>query len=1011
MSDELDHPMGDPDTSGSFPSENPSWHRLLTDGHNAACRGPESLFSDATTTQAQEEEEEDELLRVIQHGSIGNYDSGNFSFSESSNKGQQPVPSSPGGQQELHQRFVQLNTELYQAKTELLTYKYKWNEIRNEVELQWNKKCQRVVDEKVALQQEVDDLKQQLQAAVCTFGGNERGLEIYKLRSELDQIRIQLDCKDRANGILKEKIAELYCDKENLSLEARKLEKMLLEVRSELSSVKASEAWFRNELHVCQNINTNLREANLSFDNRLSLEKAHGERLKVELQQVIRSAEQVERKAIAEKSSLLARLETIEASSRLEKVSDLIAQEHVCKHNDAAEKIQSLLDLNKNHERENNHLRTNVELLRNTLSNQEALIQSYKNREADSRRQVTTLEADIRNLKDDKQRMAEQNTELHETIARNSFTKRDLDVSIGHLRAQLKVLSINFENTRRALGVKEFELGQLRQELVRINDHCRDLEDHRMELEQSLKVSESHARTMYEQLLENFHRIQSRNLDLELKLGQYAEHDEKFRKSEELVQRLRQEISDLQEKVVQDEEAGLNVSSSSSSAEGSTCASSSDSEGGSAKVCPKHGNPIPEDDTKELKILLKVIENEHRQKLKRYELNNRTLFKKVKEHSRARKVAEQQVEALEKDMSKMSSLKCEMAGLREKNMLLESDLEAMAGECHQLKGEKARLMVAMESNCLLKMDDDVWSAFKRIFADLRDKQVTDKENKRLKELLHISERKVDQLEQELRHALAVSEEKNAVIESLRLSNELQRLEADEIRSELTVKGIQLDDSARTIADLSAERGSMQSSLHEQQMNEQKLRKEVDFLLQQLQVRDVQLETAQERLRLFEESERILADSRQRFFDDLQALRDQILAERQEKQELRDEVAALRVGMVQLMEGSDKNFHSVSQPESVHLSSSASEGSAAVMGATAASATYDEQALKALVEDCTRQRSGSAIQPLQECVASLRSEMNRLNAVVRQNGAQRYNNHVVSLMEELQDATNGTYNAR
>lgn len=107
----------------------------------------------------------------------------------------------------------------------------------------------------------------------------------------------------------------------------------------------------------------------------------------------------------------------------------------------------------------------------------------------------------------------------------------------------------------------------------------------------------------------------------------------------------------------------------------------------------------------------------------------------------------------------------------------------------------------------------------------------------------------------------------------------------------------------------------------------------------------------------------------------------------------------------------QNFHSVSQPESVHLSSSASEGSAAVMGATAASATYDEQALKALVEDCTRQRSGSAIQPLQECVASLRSEMNRLNAVVRQNGAQRYNNHVVSLMEELQDATNGTYNAR
>lgn len=63
-----------------------------------------------------------------------------------------------------------------------------------------------------------------------------------------------------------------------------------------------------------------------------------------------------------------------------------------------------------------------------------------------------------------------------------------------------------------------------------------------------------------------------------------------------------------------------------------------------------------------------------------------------------------------------------------------------------------------------------------------------------------------------------------------------------------------------------------------------------------------------------------------------------------------------------------------------------------------------------MEDCSRQQDSSAVQPLQECVASLRSEMNRLNAVVRQNGAQRYH-HVVSLMEELQDATNGTYNAR
>lgn len=97
----------------------------------------------------------------------------------------------------------------------------------------------------------------------------------------------------------------------------------------------------------------------------------------------------------------------------------------------------------------------------------------------------------------------------------------------------------------------------------------------------------------------------------------------------------------------------------------------------------------------------------------------------------------------------------------------------------------------------------------------------------------------------------------------------------------------------------------------------------------------------------------------------------------------------------------QNFHSVSQPDSVNVSSDASSVSSKAM------LSLDERALKALLEDCSRR--SSAMRPLQECVAALRAEMNNLNAAVRQNGAQRY--HVASLMEELQDATNGTYNAR
>ncbi|XP_055625152.1 uncharacterized protein LOC129767906 [Toxorhynchites rutilus septentrionalis] len=1007
--------------AGVSPARGSTWHnKLLLNSRNSTpyrkiMDDSESLLSGATESYAVDlsltTEQHDVPSRGLGNESYTNYDSGNFSFSDCSKA--KPMGTSSGGL-ELHQRFVQLNTELYQTKTELLTYKYKWNEIRHEVELEWNKKYQRVVDDSISLQQELEDFRNQLQQAVeINHSSNERenNLEKLSLQSKLDQLQIQLDCKDRANGFLKKKIAEQYCDKENLSLELRKLEKLLAEATNEVESTKSSASWFRNELHGCQNVIAKLKENNVLLESKVASEKANCDRLKAQMHQVICSAEEVERKASREKEELLDKLRLIEASNCIEIIPAVVIEEYTLKLRAASDRITNLTSANKNYELEIDQLQSTVQMLKNTITNHELLLQTFRSKESEMLSTIQSLKEQNSRLGADKDKALAENSELHTAIAREGCAKRDLDVSIDHLRAQLKVLSINFENTRRTLGVKEFALEKLQREYHDLRERShQQLERCRGDLEAALKMNESSAANRYDQLLENFTKIQSTNLNLEVKLGQYAEDNEKFRKSEEVVHKLRQDIAELQKKLEEDVTSSNRMSPSVSGSSKSLQKS-----GKSSGKCPKHGNVIPEDDTKELKILLKVIESETRHKLKRYELNNRTLLRKVKEHCRARKMAEHQVQTMENDVQKMTSLQCELARFRERNLLLEADLEKAIEECQQLKGEKTRLMLVLQGNCLLTADENIWASFQRIFADLRDKQFVHKENGRLRELLKISESKIQQLEEELRRSLSSSDDKSTVIENLKLTTEMHRVETDEVRSMLKLKSAQLEDSQKMVDDLSCERNSLQDSIGSQQLSETKLKEEIDCLRTLLQVSEIQLDTASERVKLFEESERILTESRQRFFDEIQTLRDEIIAEKQEKYELQEMVRALKANMMEMVECSLKTIQSSSQPDSTNSATSCLGSESGEQSAVCAPSiehrpptSIDEAALRTLIEECSRPRHYS-LRPLQECVASLRAEMSNLNAVVRHNGQQR--NHVISLMEELQDATNGTYNSR
>ncbi|XP_055533816.1 protein Daple-like [Wyeomyia smithii] len=996
--------------------ENPTWHNLLAPSNGnlgektpqqGDCSASESLLSTASTEIFGDPSGQADILNSLRLESAVNYDSGNFSFSESS-KGKTAI--GPNGQ-DLHQRFVQLNTELYHAKTELLTYKYKWNEIRHEVELQWNKKYQRIEDEKIALEQQIEELREQLQKVINLNGSSEVSsyfLEVANFKTDFDQLKLQLDCKDQANHILKKQLAEQYCDKERQSIEARKLEKVLLEVRNELASARKAEEWFRNELHACQNSNAKLRENILLLENKAMQYKNRNYQLKFDLQQAALVKEDVQRSALNEKKELLSKLKYFESCNKLENRPFVVFCDYDVKLKEANDKIIALTEASKNYDHEKEQLVFSIKVLNNTLSNQDILAQTYKTKEAQATSTIAALQGKISRLNAENKQLQYKNDKLQAAIARHGYTNRDLDVSIGHLRAQLKVLSINFESTRQALSVKECEVKNSQQEKHALQERYQhQLEACRTDLEARLKMSQSQAAKRYELLLDNFRKIQSKNLDLEIKLGHYTDHSEKFQKSEKLVKQLKQDIEELQDKVVQDAQA---VVAKMTPKEGRTVKKS---------ICAKHGFPIPEDDSKNLKILLKVIESEHRHKLKRYELNNRTLLKKVKEHNHARKLAEQKVESLQRDVASIHSLQCDFARLREKNLLLEADLESSRQECSVLQNDKCGLLDTLENNCLLKADEDIWSSIRRISAELRDWQHVRKENQRLKELLRVSESKINQLEEELKVSLSSLEEKSTVIEKLKLATELQLAESGEIRSALTVKSIQLEDTHRVIDDLSSERNSLQDTLGGKQLNEEKLLEEINSLHKQLKLRDVQLETACKRINLYEESEKTLIQSMHKFFKNLQILREEIVAEKQEKQELQVTVRLLKESLNQFGLREVKNCQTNSQPDSTNTSIPSLDSSQGnqqqserpdllqLNSSALVDVGFNEETLQTLLAECYHR--DHSLRPLQESIASLRTEMNNLNAIVWQSGNLRY--PAISLMEELQDATNGAYNCR
>uniref|UniRef100_A0A182QS39 Uncharacterized protein n=1 Tax=Anopheles farauti TaxID=69004 RepID=A0A182QS39_9DIPT len=863
-----------------------TWHQMLL--HPSPSSSQLSYVSEIQTDAgSQPSTPMQQPLRFAVFGdpdeSATNYDSGNFSLSESGGK-EKLVHGSVGASGDMHSRFVQLNTELYQTKTELLTYKYKWNEIRNEIELGLTKKIDKLLDEKSEIESELESLRQEI-ARLSAQPYDPNGRELVRIRTELDGVKIQLTCKEKANECLKQTIVEQHIEKENLALKVKALEHQLHEGRSEITTVKATESWFKDELHRCQNENAKLKESYASLEQLLIRERKEKEAL-------VEAARSQALRLRAEKDDLLRTMNDANLQRAKNTVELRAEQQPITSPTaDQLPRNQELELMQKNDflENQNAELHTVLSQLQDSFQRQRQQLESLNNKEKETLKDMSRLRGQHGN---DQKKIES----LTAQLAREWFTKRQIDVSVEKLKAQVKVLSINIDSR----GCQRSDV----EECESIHRHNQDLQVHSIRnpvSQQQICEGESAmytetAERQHEdiQLLENFRSIHSKNLNLNLKLGQCVDPDEEgeggsgamsptqdmVRTGEDTDSQPNKDAIGLEPQIVQ-----------------TPVSKRKEPNGRGYKfVCPKHGSACrgnasltgltsdeEDDEMRNLRIMLKAIENENRRRLQRYELNNRTLLKKVKEHARERKQAEQRTEELLREHAKCTKLRCEIASMRERCMLLEADLETFKQEAATLRSEKERLINLLQNNCILTKDGDVWGSLKKSFQELHALKQIRKENVRLREQTERDAQKIGLLE--------------SSIEDLKSEINVQTAEANEVRSELAVKVAQLEDHQRTIDRLAGDHYSLQQSLSVAEQNEQNLTAKLNDLQRLVQVQEIRLETAHERLKLYEQSEIMVLSAKDTLFSDLQSLQQAILLEKQEKYELEEEVRELRQSMV------------------------------------------------------------------------------------------------------------------
>lgn len=467
-------------------------------------------------------------------------------------------------------------------------------------------------------------------------------LELAKIKGQLSYHLLEIESKASINETLKSTISEQFCLVQAKVAAIDSLEKRNNDVISELSSVRSTSDWYKSELHRCQQQKAEIYRRLLNAEQEQCQASAKTKRLQDELRIALRQCQEVESNAVREKTTLMLKLKDLQEALTTRNVESIEIHEPVCSTcsfhaftiEDLRQQVISLMksvDSSQNRlnavESNNGQLQSTMAVVQTTLTDKLVLIgtlEDYINR-LEEKRSCISIQCHL--LKNRNEALQDENRKANSDAAcQVESIQKDLSAAEQRFCTVEQEFEKKAEMFKRDLSEAQDKLKAAEICLAKANSDVILLKD---DLTATLSSSASKQKEI-DHLRHQNHEQAAELQDCQTLIEKYEQ--EKRHIEENIAHLTQSSLSDRNKyELIKVEKEGLS----------SKLLMLNDQ---LHRIKADHIDVIPNamqdiacqgenhDDASEskyLKTLMKVLEKEHREKIKRYELNVRTLLKKV----------------------------------------------------------------------------------------------------------------------------------------------------------------------------------------------------------------------------------------------------------------------------------------------------------------------------------------------------------------------------------------------
>lgn len=473
-------------------------------------------------------------------------------------------------------------------------------------------------------------------------------LELARVRGQLQFNSMELASKECVIDDLKQKITQLFCELQSQRQAVVQAEKSQANTTIELNLIRKSIEWYQSELHRCQNVNTELQKQLQSLEQEKCLLGIEGQTNVAELRQLQRRLDEVQH----DKMLLSKRLESSQQQQQLHHTlagtanctdeiafcQNCLSQQFIIDDLTHQLKIENKVSVDCGHriaevEAENVQLQTNNAIVQHNLNDKLLIIETCQNYishfehsalakaseidELQQKIQITTQELD--KLNQIKWKLSTIEIESIEKVKENENLKHKLNESIvANLRSDSLLSKSNIEIERLTA-----ELDATRQNVIDSNASLDQLRTKNHDLSSELAACQG--------LIERYEREKER---IEENISLLTKSSISDRNKYELIKREKDDLS-MKLQLLNDQLHHINNNmvvepNHKQDSDRVFWQQSFDAACQTDEKCNVVEVAADDSSVKHLKILIKVLEKEHSEKIKRYELNMRTLLKKVR---------------------------------------------------------------------------------------------------------------------------------------------------------------------------------------------------------------------------------------------------------------------------------------------------------------------------------------------------------------------------------------------